>query len=82
MRDETQAYIRRIIDVFTGVDGGVEFIAFKALVEDMDAKATSGDEAAVHVIAGITRFVNTLKVASKFYGPNASGRGRGSNGAG
>jgi len=70
MRKQTEERVVQILDTFTGADGGVSFMAFRCLVEEMDARAAKGDKVAEEVLLTVTRFSRLLKTAVKYYGPN------------
>lgn len=66
MRPEIERIFQRITDVFSGADGGVQFVLLKELVERMDQQAQVGDETAEQVLTvTLRRFNNLLDVAAK-----------------
>lgn len=65
LREKTQKDFDNILDVFSGGDGGIGFMSFRHLMEDMDAKAATGDAGAVQVVSIMERFSRLLDVAKK-----------------
>lgn len=65
MRPETEACIHRILDVFTGADGGGSFMDFRTFVETMDQRASEGDKAAEELISIVRRFSRLLDTAER-----------------
>jgi hypothetical protein len=63
VRSELADQIRAITDVFTGADGGVAFVQFRNLAEEMDRQAVAGDRAADEVLQVIRRFARLLEAA-------------------
>ncbi len=53
-----------ITDCFTGADGGGEFIRLQCLIEDLEKRANSGDEAADKVLSVIYQMARLIKVAN------------------
>jgi hypothetical protein len=68
MRKNTEDSVTKILDVFTGADGGANFMAFRNLVEKMDARAARGDKDAQQVILRVTEFARLLDVAARHFG--------------
>lgn len=69
MRPETENAVRKVLDCFSGADGGVGFHKFRLLIEEMDKKAQSGDYAAGEILTILTRFAKLLDVADREIGP-------------
>jgi len=55
--------LRAIMDCMTGADGGVSFVKTRVMLEAMEARALSGDEAADAVCAVVHRFAKLIEVA-------------------
>ncbi len=77
LRDTTRIAVERILDAFSGADGGGQFMNFRCLIEDMDAKAAEGDEAAENLVDVVMRFARLLQSADKWYGPKGADPARG-----
>lgn len=56
MRPGTKAALDAIVDVFTGADGGGDFVIARATIAEMDRQAAAGDRAAAQVIALVCQF--------------------------
>lgn len=54
--------IVRITDVFTGADGGVDFVKLRCALEDLEVRADCGDAAAREVIQIAVRFRRLIDV--------------------
>lgn len=65
MRDETGAAFMNILNTFSGEDGGVGFVAFRKLLQDMDAKAKAGDKAAQEIVLLVTRMSKLIDIAKR-----------------
>ena len=65
MRDRTAAAFHAIVDTFTGADGGVSFQQTRVLIEEMDKRAKSGDQAAGEIIEIMLRFSRVITAAAK-----------------
>jgi len=63
--DQLKKSVRKIMDMFTGADGGVNYVHFKVLLEAMEQKALSGDKAAEQIIELIYRFERLIDVSNK-----------------
>lgn len=50
MRTETKEKIDKIMDTFSGADGGGSYVLLLGLLQDMDRQAAAGDEDAQKVI--------------------------------
>jgi hypothetical protein len=56
MRPGLQQEIRNITEVFSGSDGGVRYMKFRAAMEAIDQQAANGNEAASEIIEIVRRF--------------------------
>ena len=56
--------LQYLTGVFAGEDGGATFIYLQVLVEDMEARALTGDAAAAEVLLVMSRFVRLVKLAA------------------
>ena len=63
LRPKTQKDFDNILDTFSGADGGIGFMGFRCLMEDMDAKAAKGDAGAAQVVAIMEKFSKLLDIA-------------------
>lgn len=63
MSPKLQANVNLILDTFTGADGGVSFTKFRALIEDMERRQQTGDEAAGKVVEVVHQFARLTQVA-------------------
>lgn len=63
MRKETAEAIAKVMDMYTGADGGIGYVKFRALVEILDAKAAAGDAASIQLIDIIRRYARLVDVA-------------------
>src|SRR3990172_12576077 len=43
LREQSNSAFQNILDTMTGADGGVRFLYFKVLIEEMDKRAGEGD---------------------------------------
>lgn len=68
MRPNTAKEFRRILDCFSGADGGASFWATRQLVELMDERAAKGDKAAEGVIGVLHQFAQIVKIAGREFG--------------
>lgn len=66
MRQEIDKIFQRIIDVFSGADGGVLFVQLKCLIEEMDKQAQNGDENAEQVLTVTLRSFDKLLNAAEY----------------
>ena len=64
MRTETKKAFDNILDTMTGMDGGVSFVKFKCLVEQMDDMANNGNKPAEEIILLVKRFSKLIDVAN------------------
>lgn len=46
----------RILDVFGGADGGVDFAKFKCGMEDFERRAIDGDDGAIQLVEIVSKF--------------------------
>lgn len=65
MRDETGAAFLNILNTFSGEDGGAGFVAFRTLLQEMDAKAKKGDKAAQEIVLLVTRMSKLIDIAKR-----------------
>ncbi len=65
LREESKAAFLNILDTITGADGGVRFVYFKSLIEEMDKRAEAGDADAQKLIDVMMRFSRLIDVAQK-----------------
>jgi hypothetical protein len=63
MRPKTEKAVRTALDCFSGADGGVTFMLFRILIENLDAKAAAGDAAAQQLIDLIYRYAKLIDYA-------------------
>jgi len=63
MSPETDNALRNILDTMTGVDGGIRFVQLKRFLEEFDARAIKGDEAARQVIDVLVHFSTLINIA-------------------
>ena len=56
MSKESKANFDRMVDVFGASDGGCDLVKFKAGLEELDAKASQGDEASKEILLVFSRF--------------------------
>ena len=50
MRTETKQLLDKIMDTFSGSDGGASYVLLVRLIEDMDQQAAAGDGPAQEVL--------------------------------
>ncbi len=65
LREKSNAAFQNILDTMTGSDGGVRFVYFKALIEEIDKLAEEGDADAATLIEVMMRFSRMIDVAQK-----------------
>jgi hypothetical protein len=66
VRHGTEFQFKRIVDTFTGDDGGVSFVATRFLVEELDNRAANGDTVADDVLnATIGRMFRFIMLAER-----------------
>ncbi len=65
LRDQSKAAFQNILDTMTGADGGVRFLYFKVLIEEMDKRASEGDADAQTLIDVMIRFSRLIDVSQK-----------------
>jgi hypothetical protein len=56
--------VDKIMDVFTGADGGVDFSKFCLFINAMDERAVKGDKAAQQVLEQLRRFHRLVNIAT------------------
>lgn len=62
--DELNDDLQEILDTFSGADGGIKFVRFKALLEEIEKRSLSGDEAAKEIIKIVKRFRRLIDAAN------------------
>jgi len=65
MRAELSADLSRILDTFTGADGGVSFVKLRGMLSALDHQAANGDKAAAEVLAVVRRFARLIEAAER-----------------
>lgn len=68
MRDTTKQAIDNIMDVFTGADGGVDFVMFKGFIETLDYQAQQDSNPSLNISSNkilevLFRFSKLLDIA-------------------
>ena len=48
--------LKNILDTMTGADGGIKFVKFKMLVEDMENRINNGDKQADQILDIMDKF--------------------------
>lgn len=57
--------IDNIVDVFTGADGGVDFVKFRILIACLDKQKANGDLAAKKILNVVFQFSQLLNIAKR-----------------
>lgn len=52
-----------MLDMFTGTDGGGEFVKFRTLIENLDRLALEGDQPAIQLMDVFHRFARLAQYA-------------------
>jgi hypothetical protein len=65
MTPELKKSVTKIMDMFTGADGGISYVHFKVLLEATEQKALTGDKAAEQIIALVFCFERLIDVSNK-----------------
>lgn len=63
MRQKTKEHLDKIMDTFSGADGGVSFLKFKMLIEGLDTQAQNGDRKADMILDIMRDFSKLIDVA-------------------
>lgn len=61
---KSELAIQTFLDCFGGADGGVSFVKFRGLMEEMEKKATKGDEGAYEIIERVHAVSRLIEYAS------------------
>ena len=64
-RPEMEEAMQKILDVFSGADGGGSFAILCMLVQDLDKDAAAGDKDAIEVLSCITKFNKLIEIAKR-----------------
>jgi len=69
MRHGTAFQFQRIVNTFTGSDGGASFVSLKSFVEELDNRASNGDTQADEILdVTIGRMFRLIALAEKEIG--------------
>lgn len=61
---ELQEHFDNILDTFSGADGGIRFVKFKWMLNDLEHQASSGDESAQKILDIVEQFSRMITVAN------------------
>jgi len=64
VRYDTKQAFQQILDTFSGADGGISFVLLKTLVEELDQRAESGDQAAQRIVEVVYQFARLINLAN------------------
>lgn len=67
MRQETQDNLSRINEIFGGSNGGVDFVKFRWLIEEMDRQASEKDPAAIQIIEHLAQMRRLMDYSITLY---------------
>lgn len=59
-----------IVDTFSGTDGGVRFVRFRALLEELERQSIDGDKSSEEILKLVKRFKKLIDVANEQREPN------------
>ena len=65
MRDATKLAMSKIMDCFTGADGGISYVQFRSMIETCDKKAEAGDKPAEILVGLMIHFSRMIEAAER-----------------
>ena len=61
MNRENKEAFRNILDTFTGADGGVKFIKFRAHLEDIEKRNDVDSKKVLKIMTDFSKLINVLQ---------------------